>query len=245
MPLKILNPKLVQAALRKQADPKAAAFAARFFKTGPGQYGYGDKFLGLTVPKIRQLAKSVQALPLSGIATLLASPWHEERLLGVILLAERGKAASKLGDTTQTKRLADFYWRQRKGINNWDLVDVSAEHVLGPRYFKRSTAPLLKMARSPRLWDRRYAVLATFYSIRRQIFAPTLTLCAKLLDDPQDLMHKACGWMLREVGKRDLSVLRGFLKRHAKRMPRTMLRYAIEKMGPAERAKWMDKTQLF
>lgn len=240
MPSKAPSAKSLQAVLRKQANPKAAAFAARFFKTAPGQYGHGDRFLGLTVPKTRQIAKSALALPLSGISTLLASPWHEERLLGVVLLAERGKAASKKGDAAETKRLADFYWRQRKGINNWDLVDVSSEHVLGPYYFERPLRPLRKMASSSRLWDRRYAVLATFYAIRRDSFKPTLELCAQLLDDEQDLMHKACGWMLREVGKRDIAALRGFLKRHSKRMPRTMLRYAIEKMNPAERSRWMQ-----
>lgn len=231
----------VRQALRQAGSPAKAKSSARFFKTGPGQYGEGDRFLGVTVPEQRAIVAAAKDLPLKDIAALLASKIHEERLCGCLLLAGRGQRAAKTQDDAELKRLAEFYWQHRAGINNWDLVDSSAEHVLGPYYFKRSRAPLFKMARSKRLWDRRYAVLATFHFIRQGDFQDTLRLAELLMEDRHDLIHKACGWMLREVGKRDVSVLRKFLQSHAARMPRTMLRYSIERLPPAERRKFMGR----
>ncbi len=231
----------IRRALRAAGSPAKAQSSARFFKTGPGHYGEGDSFLGVTVPEQRAIVATAKELPLKDIAALLASKIHEERLVACLLLAGRGKRADKAQDGAELKRLAAFYWQHRAGINNWDLVDSSAEFVLGPYYFRRSRAPLFKRARSKRLWDRRSAVLATFHFIRQGDFKDTLRLAELLLEDEHDLIHKACGWMLREVGKRDVSVLRGFLMRHATRMPRTMLRYAIERLPPAERRKFMGR----
>jgi 3-methyladenine DNA glycosylase AlkD len=229
----------IRRALRAAGSPAKAKSSARFFKTGPGQYGKGDTFIGITVPELRDIVAPARELPLKDIAALLASKTHEERLVACLLLAERGKQAAKAQDGAELKKLADFYWKHRAGINNWDLVDSSAEFVLGPYYLRRSRAPLFKMARSKRLWDRRYAVLATFHFIRHGDFKDTLRLAELLMEDEHDLIHKACGWMLREVGKREVSVLRKFLTSHAMRMPRTMLRYSIERLPPAERHKFM------
>jgi 3-methyladenine DNA glycosylase AlkD len=234
----------VRQQLRARSSPAKAASSARFFKTGEGQYGEGDIFIGVTVPEQRAIAASAKDLPLADITKLLASQVHEERLLACILLAGRGQRAAKAGDEAETKRLANFYWKRRLGINNWDLVDSSAEHVLGPYYFKRSRAPLFKMARSKRLWERRIAVLTTFHFIRQGDFKDTLRLAELLMEDMHDLIHKACGWMLREVGKREPESLRAFLDENAARMPRTMLRYALEKLAPRERQHYMKKTIL-
>ena len=228
-------------ALRAKASPAKAASSARFFKTGKGHYGEGDVFIGVTVPEQRAIVATAKDLPFKDIATLLASKVHEERLMGCLLLAGRGQRAAKAQDVAELKKLADFYWEHRAGINNWDLVDSSAEFVLGPYYLKRSRAPLFKMARSARIWDRRYAVLATFHFIRQGDFKDTLRLAELLMEDEHDLIHKACGWMLREVGKREVSVLRTFLQSHAARMPRTMLRYSIERLPVAERHKFMGR----
>ena len=232
----------LQRRLRALGSREKAAGLSRFFKTGPGHYGEGDRFLGLTVPQLRSVAKDLKDLPLPEVAGLLASPWHEERLLGAILLALRGQRADKAGDKAELGRLARFYWRHRRGINNWDLVDASAEHVLGPYYLGRDPAPLFKMARSKRVWDRRYAVLTTFHFIRQGEFRTTLRLAEQLMEDTHDLIHKACGWMLREVGKREPKVLRAFLDENAASMPRTMLRYALEKLAPRERQHYMKMT---
>ena len=228
--------------LRALGSPAKALSAARFFKNGPGQYGEGDVFLGVTVPQQRSLVVKHRELSLADIQALLASRFHEERLVACLLLAGRAKRAAKAQDPAALKTLASFYWKHRAGINNWDLVDSSAEHVLGSYYIKRSRVPLFKMARSARLWDRRYAVLATFHFIRQGDFKDSLHLTELLMEDKHDLIHKACGWMLREVGKREPEVLRTFLNKNAVRMPRTMLRYSLEKLAPRERQNYMKKS---
>jgi 3-methyladenine DNA glycosylase AlkD len=221
-------------ALRRIADAGDAIFLQRFFKTGPGEYGEGDRFLGIRVPRTRRLAAIFESLPQAEILRLLAEPWHEARLLGLLILVRRFER----GPLPERARIYRLYLRHTDRINNWDLVDVTAPRIVGAYRWNRSPAPFFALAKSPRLWDRRIAVVATAHFIRRGRFDVTLELARLLRTDPHDLMHKACGWMLREVGKRDESVLESFLDRHAARMPRTMLRYAIERLPPARRAHW-------
>jgi len=234
------------AALRALADPAKAEVLRRFFKTGPGEYGEGDRFLGIQVPSIRALVPAGRGLTLDGLDPLMRSAWHEERMLGCFLVADRAKRAQKARDLGLLQGCHAYYMDRRKGINNWDLVDLSAEHVVGAWLWEKpEERGLLKALSSSRiLWDRRIAVLASFHFIKRGQPQPTLQLCEGLLSDKEDLMHKACGWMLREVGKRcSLGALRGFLQQHGKAMPRTMLRYSIERLPQAERQRWLQKTR--
>jgi 3-methyladenine DNA glycosylase AlkD len=230
------------AALRAAARPGDAAVLQRFFKTGPGEYGEGDVFLGVRVPAIRRIVRAHRAdAGLPAIRGLLASLYHEARLLGLLLLVERFRRGSA------RERVAIFrlYLASTDRINNWDLVDLSAEHIVGGGLRERRDRSLLdRLARSASLWERRIAVLATFHFIRRGEFDDTLRLARRLLADPHDLMHKAVGWMLREVGKRDAPRLRAFLDRHAAVMPRTMLRYAIERFPEAERRRYLAAFRL-
>ncbi|MCE9613694.1 MAG: DNA alkylation repair protein [Lentisphaerae bacterium] len=223
------------AALKRFGNARDAAVAASFFKTGPGEYGEGDVFVGVRVPQIRQLVRLCDALPEVDVVSLLQHRVHEARLLALLIMVRRFQR----GDDLRRARLYDLYWRHREWINNWDLVDVSAEHILGGHLWSRSRVPLDRLAGSRRLWDRRLAVLATFHFIRRGEFGPTLRLALRLLRDEQDLMHKAVGWMLREVGNRDRAVEEAFLLKHYRRMPRTMLRYAIEKFPEARRQQYL------
>jgi 3-methyladenine DNA glycosylase AlkD len=208
------------------ANSSRAAVARRFFKTGPGEYGAGDRFLGIRVPVLRKLAVRYQALPLRSLASLLGSSWHEERLLALCILVRQYARAGPAGRAT----IYRLYMSHTQQINNWDLVDCSAEHIVGAHLRDRSRTPLLRLARSAVLWERRIAVMATFHYIKRGEFTETLRIARCLRDDPHDLIHKAVGWMLREVGKRNRAVELAFLRRHAERMPRTMLRYAIERL---------------
>lgn len=216
----------LQRALRACGDPATAAQSMQFFKTGKGQYGEGDRFLGIRVPDLRRLAKTWQALPMEDIEALLESSWHEARMLALLLLVRQFDAA---GTEARRGAIYRFYLQHTPRINNWDLVDCSAEHIIGAYLYSRDRTPLRRLARSACLWERRIAVLATFHFIRRGDCADTLALAADLLQDREDLMHKAVGWMLREVGKRDNDLLETFVKTHGRAMPRTMLRYAIER----------------
>lgn len=231
------NLKKLQAELKKLANPKKAEFLKGFFKTGKGEYAEGDKLLGITVPAQRAVAKKFYGLPLGDIETLLRSPWHEHRLTGLFLLVnayERGDAAGK-------KRALACYLSNLKGVNNWDLVDSSAHLILGASMLTGSRKRLYTFARSKDLWKRRIAIVATLAFIRNDDFGDTVKISELLLQDRHDLIHKASGWMLREAGKRDASVLLGFLDKHHKAMPRTMLRYALERLPAATRAKYMKK----
>jgi|GEM_PF-29053 len=221
----------LRARLQKLASPSDAKFLQRYFKTAQGEYGAGDQFIGIRVPVLRRFAREFRSLPLSEIAELLHSPIHEERLLALFILVDAFDRADEPGRTA----IFNLYLKHLDRINNWDLVDSSAPHILGRHLAKRSRKPLFRLARSKNLWHRRVAMLAAFYFIRQNDFADALRLAQLLRDDAHDLMHKAVGWMLREIGKRDVGALKQFLDRNAARMPRTMLRYAIEKLPERER----------
>jgi 3-methyladenine DNA glycosylase AlkD len=228
----------VRTALAALGSPRKAGELARFFKTAPGQYGEGDHFLGLTVPLQRQLVAQFKNLPLEQAVRLLKhNRFHEERLTALLFLVRHFQQAPT---EAARKQVVAAYLANLKWVNNWDLVDLSAPHILGAWLINRDRSLLYKMVTSRVLWQRRIAILATFHFIYHGQSHDTLALAEQLLDDQEDLMHKAAGWMLREVGKRvSLTDLRGFLKKHAPRMPRTMLRYAIERLSEAERQKWM------
>ena len=221
--------------LQRLRDDQRAQGYQRFFKTGPGEYGEGDVFLGVRVPDLRSLAREHRAARLSEIKQLLKSRFHEERLLALMMLVY---AYSK-GDRDAKKAIYELYLNSTRFINNWDLVDVSAHHIVGHYLSDKSKEPLYGLAKSVSLWERRIAIIATAYFIKRGEFAETLRVSRMLLSDKEDLIHKAVGWMLREVGKRDLATEERFLVAHYKRMPRTMLRYAIEKFPESRRQMYL------
>lgn len=219
-------------------DKKDARFLQGFFKTGAGQYGEGDIFLGIRVPAVRKLAEEYRNLPLEEAVLLLKSPFHEERLFALILFVN----AFTKGDETIQKKIYDLYLANTDCINNWDLVDVSAPKIVGAYLFTKSRKMLYRLVKSKSLWERRVAVLATFHFIKYKQFDDALKIAELLLNDKEDLIHKAVGWMLREVGKRDIERAQSFLKAHCRTMPRTMLRYAIERFTPSQRKKFLDGT---
>lgn len=225
----------VQNDLRKMADPEKARILRRFFKTGPGEYAEGDQFLGVIVPKQRAVVRLYRAVPLTEVAKLLRSPVHEERAIALLILVWQYPRADK----NTRKKIFDLYLSNTRRINNWDLVDCSAEHIVGPQLAFGSRGLLDKLARSKLLWERRIAILSTFHYIRRGEFADTLRIARILLRDEHDLIHKAVGWMLREMGNRDRAAEEAFLKKHAQKMPRTMLRYAIEKFPEPLRQRYL------
>jgi len=226
----------IQKRLRQFATREKARVLQGFFKTGPGEYGEGDIFLGVVVPDIRRVAKEFQDAPLREVIKLLKSAIHEERLLALLLLV----GAYTRGDDALKKKIFSLYLKNTKFINNWDLVDLSAPNIVGTHLLERSRKPLYMLARSTDLWKRRIAVLSTFAFIRQNDFDDTLRISKNLLKDDHDLIHKAVGWMLREIGKRDLRTEELFLKQHYKKMPRTMLRYAIERFPEGKRRNYLD-----
>jgi len=206
---------------KRLADPEKAKILQRFFKTGPGQYGEGDVFAGITVPVIRKLVRKHQDISPAEASELLRSPIHEERLLALLILVEKARS----GDDATRKHIYRLYLKNTRTINNWDLVDLSAEHIVGAWLADRDKKKLYALAKSKSLWERRIAVLATFHDIKRGIPDHTLALADVLMGDRHDLIHKAVGWMLREVGKRcSADTLREFLRTRYPFMPRTMLR---------------------
>lgn len=236
----------VQAALAAHADPTDAENLQRFFKTGPGEYGEGDVFIGVRVPAARAVAKRFPDLPLSEIDRLLDSEVHEHRLTGLVILNARFAEAAKPRsfDEQAQRAMVELYLAavRRGRVNNWDLVDVSAEYVLGPWLYDRDRDLLYELAASASLWERRVALLTTFAFIKRGDASTTLELAERLLADRADLIQKALGWMLREVGKRvDRAVLEGFLERHAGQLGRTALSYATEHLEPERRAYYRAK----
>jgi 3-methyladenine DNA glycosylase AlkD len=230
-----MNAKEIQARLRSLGNPEHAATLAWFFKTGPGQYAEGDKFAGLKTPAIRKLGTEFAALPLAQVERLLHSEIHEERSLALMILV----AQAKQGNERERKRIYDFYLANSKWVNNWDLVDLSAPQLAGVYFENRSRKPLYRLAKSKSLWERRISIVSTFHFIRQNDFGDTLAIADLLLGDKEDLIHKAAGWMLREVGKRDLAALEGFLRERHRIMPRTMLRYAIEKFEEKKRLAYL------
>lgn len=210
------------------ADPERARSSAWFFKTKKGQYGYGDRFIGITVPAQRKIARRYTHLPLSDIEKLLASPIHEHRFTGLeILVAQYGQ-----GDQ---QAIFDFYLRSTARVNNWDLVDTSAPYIVGKHLLSRRRGVLHRLAKSRNLWERRIAIVATLAFIRQGDLEDTFAIAGRLLKDEHDLIHKAVGWMLREAGKRSSEALLDFLQQHYSDLPRTALRYAIERFPPAQR----------
>ncbi len=224
--------------LRQLANKEKAVTLQGFFKTGPGEYGEGDVFLGITVPKLRKLVKECEGMPVTEMATLLKSGIHEERLLALLMLV---REFSK-GDAATQHKIYNLYRKNTRYINNWDLVDLSAPNIVGNYLLDKSRKPLYEFAKSRDLWKRRIAIMATLRFIKQNEFNEALIISKMLLADNHDLVHKAVGWMLREIGKRSLSVEEKFLKQHYKKMPRTMLRYAIERFPEAKRQRYLNGT---
>lgn len=227
--------KEVRQALRDAAAPERIPVLRSFFKTGPGEYGEGDVFLGITVPATRAVVRRFKDLDLEGVTELLHSEVHEERLAALLILVHQFER----GDDAHRERIVKLYLANTSWINNWDLVDTSASQIIGTYYLERPKTELRRLARSPLLWDRRIAIISTFAFIRAGSYDETLRLARLLLHDEHDLIHKAVGWMLREVGKRDEKLLVGFLEQHAHEMPRVMLRYSLERLDAPFRKRFM------
>ena len=221
----------IRKAISKQKNPAQAIILQRFFKTGKGEYGEGDIFYGIKVPEQRTIAKQFKDLAFDYLKELIKSKVHEERLIAAFILVDQYKR----GDEKKQRIVYDFYLKNRKGINNWDLVDLSAPKIVGAYLIDKEKKLLYKFANSKDLWEKRISIISTYAFIREHFFEDTLNISKILLHDKHDLIHKAVGWMLREIGNRDLETVEEFLKKHYKTMPRTMLRYAIEKFPEQKR----------
>ncbi|MCP3895916.1 MAG: DNA alkylation repair protein [Bacteroides sp.] len=231
------NATVIRQELETYIDPIKREYLPRFFKTGKVQYGEGDRFLGVVVPNTRLVARKHREVPFEVVAELLRSEWHECRLCALLILVERFKKS----DEPMRKELYEFYLSQTARVNNWDLVDLSAPAIVGEYLLDKPREELYRLAASPLLWEQRIAVVSTITLIRNRDFIDILRLSELLLHHPHDLMQKAIGWMLREMGKRDPDLLVQFLEKWSKQMPRTMLRYSIEKFSPEERAYFMKR----
>ncbi|MDP2736546.1 MAG: DNA alkylation repair protein [bacterium] len=232
------NSKQLKSELGKLANKKQAVILAGFFKTGPGQYGEGDIFLGLKSAQIKQIGQKFFNINFADVQKLLNSKIHEERMAALRILVLK---YNKAKDDKIKKQIINFYLRNTKNVNNWDLVDMSCQNILGNYLLDKSRYVLYKLAKSKNLWEKRISIISTLAFIREKQFSDTLKIAEILLNDKHDLIHKAVGWMLREAGKRDQSVLRRFLDKHYKIMPRTMLRYAIEKLDEKKRMFYLSK----
>ena len=220
--------------LEQLSNPSKAKIQSSFFKTSKGQYSEGDIFLGVTVPETRKIANKYLNLQLTEIQQLLSSKIHDHRLIGLLILVENYKK-------TKDEKIPKFYLQNLKQVNNWDLVDLSADKILGQYLLDKDKSILYKLAQSNNLWERRVAIISTFQFIKNNQFEDTLKISEILLNDKHDLIHKAVGWMLRELGKRNQELEEQFLKKHYKTMPRTMLRYAIEKFDGEKRKQYLSK----
>ena len=227
---------IIQTELKRLEDSRKALFAQRFFKTGPGQYGEGDVFRGIRVPVLKRVAKEYRDLASSETLKLLHSSYHEDRLVALLILAHQFVRA----DGAVRRAIYQSYLKNIRYINNWDLVDSSAPQIVGAFLWDKDRELLFNLAQSDSLWERRIAILATFHFIKRGETRDTLKIASILLSDSEDLIHKAVGWMLREVGKRDLEAEEKFLRKHYRHMPRTMLRYAIERFPELKRRQYLD-----
>lgn len=224
--------------LEALSDETYAGNLQWFFKTGPGQYGEGDLFRGIRVPVLRKLCREFPQAGLEDVVSLLASPWHEDRLFGLLLLVERYRKSDDVG----REEIYETYCSQTSRINNWDLVDLSAPQIVGCHLQARDRSPLYRFVASDSLWERRIAIVSTFHFIRQGEFIDTLAIADRLLEDPEELIHKATGWMLREVAKRDQPAVEAFLQEHGSRMPRVMLRYTIERFPEGLRQHYLKST---
>jgi 3-methyladenine DNA glycosylase AlkD len=233
-----MSAKVIKADLKLLSNPTDAAFLQRFFKTGEGQYGHGDRFRGIRVPASRKLVRNHPDATLATAEELLASDFHEDRLVALMFMVR----LYEKGDAAQREAVYRSYLANTARINNWDLVDLSAEWIVGWHLVEKSRRPLYRLAASRELWERRIAVLSTFYFIKHDQYDDTFAIAERLLEDKEDLIHKAVGWMIREVANRDGGAARKFLRSHYSRMPRTMLRYAIEKFPEAERQSYLKGT---
>jgi 3-methyladenine DNA glycosylase AlkD len=222
--------------LHELSDTDIAAHSQRFFKTGKGEYGEGDRFLGIRVPTIRKCVREYRAIFLDDALALLKYPFHETRLFALLMLVAKYSSAHSVAEQ---EALYQSYLSHTEFINNWDLVDCSAEHIVGAHLFTRDRKPIYQLAGSKIIWERRIAVMSTFHFIKRDDFSDTLAIAEMLFGDEEDLIHKAVGWMLREVGKRDRNTEEKFLLKNYKEMPRTMLRYAIEKLPESQRLAYL------
>ncbi|MEM7457207.1 MAG: DNA alkylation repair protein [Planctomycetota bacterium] len=227
----------VEKALRANVNAEKAAFYPRFFRTGPGEYGEGDRFLGVIIPHQRKIARQFKELPGKETLKLLRSKWHECRMTALLILVIQYEKAKT---DERRKEIYQLFMSNLDFVNNWDLVDSSCHKIAGPWLFERSRKPLYKLASTDHLWRNRIAVVTTYYFIKRGDFADTLSFAEQLLEHPHDLIHKAVGWMLREVGKQDEKILCAFLEHHAASMPRTMLRYSLEKLDATKRERYMS-----
>lgn len=229
---------LINSEMLAIANPAKARLLSGFFKTGKGEYGEGDFFLGITVPQTRAVAKKHKGITLSETGALLKSRFHEVRLLSLLILVEKFRT----GTEAEREKIHSFYLKHARFINNWDLVDLSAPKIIGNYLLGRKNRKILySLASSPNLWERRISIISTLAFIRNGDFADALSISEMLLKDKHDLIHKALGWMLREVWKRDSAAAESFLKKHAGKLPRTTLRYAIEKMGEKRRKSYLEK----
>lgn len=224
--------------LQQLADPGIAEHSQRFFKTGPGEYGEGDRFLGIRVPEQRKVAGTFRNLSLDELESLLQSEWHEVRLTALFILVLQYQN----GDAAQRETIFHFYIRNLDRVNNWDLVDSSAGHIAGHHLIDKDRSLLFDLAESENIWKRRVAIIATGAFIRHEDLEDTFRISEMLLNDPQDLIHKAVGWMIRETGKKDREAMEAFLLRHYRQMPRTMLRYSIEHLPKERRKEYLEGT---
>ena len=230
-----MTPRDIQKKLEKLASKNKAKILQGFFKTGPGEYGEGDIFLGINVPVLRKIAAEHRDISLTEVKTLLKSKFHEERLAALLILVVKYSRA----DVAEQKKIYQLYLKSTRHINNWDLVDVTCGHIVGEYLYDKDKQPLYDLVKSKSLWERRISIVSTYAFIKRNKFSHTLKISALLLSDEEDLIHKAVGWMLREVGKRDLPILEQFLKKYYHKIPRTTLRYAIERFPETKRKRYL------
>lgn len=228
---------LVKKELQVKTNPSKIKIYSNFFKTGKGEYGEGDKFLGITVPEQRSIAKKYLDLSLDDIESLLQSDIHEHRLTSLLILVEQYKKASE----TEKEKIVTFYLKNAQRVNNWDLVDLTAPNILGPYLINKDKKILYTLSKSSNLWEKRIAIVATLAFIRKEEFEDTLKISELYLNEKHDLLQKATGWMLREMGKKNEQVLEEFLQKNFKNMPRTMLRYSIERLSKERREFYMKK----